>query len=96
MPCTSFMYFILTSYSLYTEVMLILILNFVQYLQNVVEKGLNGQNHSSSGAHHSIKMSPPHLNKISHSPHPITIWNNLCCEPNEIKSDLFQMMVSEL
>ena len=64
MPCTSFMYFILTSYSLYTQVMLILILNLVQYLQNVVEKGLNGQNHSSSGAHHSIKMSPPMSTKF--------------------------------
>ena len=47
MPCTSFMYFILTSYSLYTQVMLILVLNLVHYLQIVVfsfENGLNGQN----------------------------------------------------
>ena len=39
--------FILTSYSLYTQVMLIIILIDVQFLQNVVfsfEKGANGQN----------------------------------------------------
>ena len=42
--------------------MLILILMNVKYLQNVVfsfEKGLNGQNHSSSGSHHPIEKSPP-------------------------------------
>ena len=42
--------------------MLILILMNVKYLQNVVfsfEKGLNGQNHSSSGSHNSIEKSPP-------------------------------------
>ena len=42
--------FILTSYFLYTQVMLLLILTDVQYLQKVVfsfEQGLNGQNNSS-------------------------------------------------
>ena len=41
--------------------MLILILIDIQYLQNVVlsfEKGLNGQNHSSSGSHHHINLIP--------------------------------------
>ena len=41
--------------------MLILILIDIQYLQNVVlsfEKGLNSQNHSSSGSHHQIKNPP--------------------------------------
>ena len=45
--------FILTLYSLYTQVMLILILINVQYLQNAVfsfEKGLNDQNHSFTPA----------------------------------------------
>ena len=62
--CTTF---ILTSYSLYTQVMLILILINVQYLQDVVfdfEKGLNGQNHSWPDSHHPIKKSPT---KIPHS-----------------------------
>ena len=47
--------FILALYSLHTQVMLILILIDVQYLNNVVfsfEKYSNGQNHSSSGPHH--------------------------------------------
>ena len=42
--------FNLTSYFLYTQVMLLLILTDVQYLQKVVfsfEQGLNGQNNSS-------------------------------------------------
>ena len=41
--------------------MLIYILIDVQYLQKAVfsfEKGLNGQNHSSSGSHHPLKNSP--------------------------------------
>ena len=43
------------------QVMLILILIDVQYLQNIVfsfEKGSNSQNHSSSDSHHLIKKSP--------------------------------------
>ena len=66
--------FILTSYSLYTQVMLILILINVQYLQNVVfgfEKSSNDQNHSSSSScHPNKKISlaklpiPPPLNAI--------------------------------
>ena len=42
--------------------LLILILIDVKYLQNIVfsfEKGLNGQNHSSSGSHHPVKKFPP-------------------------------------
>ena len=43
--------------------MLIVILSDVQYSQKAVfrfEKGLNGQNQSSSGPHHLVKKSPPH------------------------------------
>ena len=50
-------------------VVLISILIDVQYLQNDVfyfEKGLNGQMHSSSDAHHLIRKSTP--SKISYSP----------------------------
>ena len=53
--------FILTSYTLYTQVKPILILINVQYLQNVVfglEKGLNGQNHFS-GFHHHVNWKFP-------------------------------------
>ena len=52
--------FILPSYSLYTQVMLILILINVQYLQNVVfsfEKGSSGQNHSLSDSHQPVEKS---------------------------------------
>ena len=52
--------FILTLYSLYTQVMPILILIDVQYLQKVAfifEKGLHDQNHSSSGFNHPLKKS---------------------------------------
>ena len=48
--------------------MLILILIDVQYSQKTVfsfGKGLNGQNHSSSGSHHLVKNPP---SKISDSP----------------------------
>ena len=54
--------FILPSYFLYTQVMLILILINVQYLQNVVfsfGKGLSGKNHSLSDSHHPVEKSPP-------------------------------------
>ena len=58
--------------------MLILILINVQYLQNVVfsfEKGLNGQNHSSSGSHHPTQKSP---SKVSRSaPHSLTLLKTL-------------------
>ena len=50
--------FFLTWYSFYTQVMLMLILIGVQYLQNVAfsfEKDLNGQNHFSSDSHRLIK-----------------------------------------
>ena len=50
--------FILTSYSLYTQVMLMFFFNNVQYLQNVsFEKSSNGKNHCSSGSHYPIKNS---------------------------------------
>ena len=50
----------LTLESLYTQIMLVLILIDVHFLQNVVfnfEKGWNAQNHSFSDPHHSIKIS---------------------------------------
>ena len=68
--------------------MLILILIDVQYSRNTAfnfEKGLNCQNHSSSGSHHPVKKFPS--NKISDSsphwvgeftPQPLTaIWKTL-------------------
>ena len=54
-PCVIFF---LISYSLYTPVLLILILINAQYLENVVfsfEKGSSSQNLSSSDHHHLIK-----------------------------------------
>ena len=51
-------HFILILYSLYTQVITILILIGVRYLQNVVfsfEKGSKGQNHSSSESQQPIK-----------------------------------------
>ena len=56
--------FVLISYSLDTQVMLIFILIDVQYSQKAVfslEKGSNCQNHSSSGSFHLVKSS---LSKI--------------------------------
>ena len=54
--------FVLISYSLDTQVMSILILTDVQYSYHIVifsfEKGLNCQNHSSSGSLHLVKKSP--------------------------------------
>ena len=53
--------FISNFYSLYIQIMLILILIDVQYLQNLVfsfENGSNVQNHSLSDSHHSIKKFP--------------------------------------
>ena len=50
---------------MYTNIMLVLILIDVQYLQNVVfgiEKGSNGQNHFLSDSHHLIKKSTTHEN----------------------------------
>ena len=69
----------LTLYSLYTKVKLTLILINVQYLQNAVfsfEKDSNGQNHSSSNAHHPTKKSFP--SKIYHFLHPLTIFRKPC------------------
>ena len=83
------MYPTLTSKNIET---LILILINIQYLQIVFlalnEKGLNGQNHSSSSFHQSLKQSPL-PNKSSHSSPLLTVtlfekpctlfegWNNL-------------------
>ena len=54
----SYTIFILISYSLYAQIMLILVLIDLQYLQNVVfsfAKCLNSWNHFSSDFHHPIK-----------------------------------------
>ena len=53
------LHFILTLYSLYSQVTLILILINVPCLENVVNlaKGSNSQNHSSSDSHNPIKFS---------------------------------------
>ena len=61
--------FILTSCSLHTQVILILVLIDVQYLQNVVFKfkiGSNGQNHSSLDFHHPVKNFTPSKISITH------------------------------
>ena len=69
---------------MYTKAMLILVLNDVQYIQNVVfsfEKGSMGQNHSSSDSHHAIKA-PQQNVAISPPPRPLkAIWkilDNMC------------------
>ena len=53
----------LTSYSLYTQVLQILIFIDIQYIfTNVVfsfEKGQNSQNHFSSDSHHQSRIPPP-------------------------------------
>ena len=58
----SYTIFVLISYSLDPQVMLVLILIDVRYSQKTVfsfEKGSNCQNHSSSGSHHLVKNPPP-------------------------------------
>ena len=68
--------FVLISYSLDTQVMLILVLIDVQYSQKAVfsfEKGSNCQNHSSSDFLNLVKKSPP--SKISNPrPHPLLLF----------------------
>ena len=67
--------FVLTSYSLYTQIMLSLILVDVEYLQNVVfsfEKALNGQNHLSPDSHEN----PPQA-EFRFPPPVKTIWKPL-------------------
>ena len=57
--------------------MLILILIDVQYPQKAIfsfEKGVNCQNHSSSGSHHSLKKIP--FSKISNSLTPLRYLEN--------------------
>ena len=78
--------FVLISYSVDTQVMLILILINVQYFQKAFfsfEKGLNCQNHSSSGFLHPVKKFlpvkfpiPPHqpLTAIWKTPIYNTLW----------------------
>ena len=64
--------FILTSYSLYTQEMIVLVLIDIQYLQNVAfnfEKSSNSQNHSSD-SHQLIKKFPPSLAKFYIMPPP--------------------------
>ena len=56
------MIFVLISYSVVTQAMLLLILIDVQYSETTVcnfEKGSNHQNHSSTGSHHPAKKIPP-------------------------------------
>ena len=66
---------LLISYSLDTQVMLIFILIHVQYSQKAVSsfvKGLNRQNHSSSGLLHLVKKLPPV--KFPIPPNPLTLF----------------------
>ena len=72
--CSQCTIFALISYSFYIRVMLILILIDVQYSQKAVfsfEKGLSGQNYSSSGSHH-LEKNPP--SKISTPPTTHTLY----------------------
>ena len=89
--------FVLISYSFDTQVVLILILIDVQYSQNAVfsfEKGLNCQNHPSSGSHHSLRKFPwqnfrsPKLGVNLRPSHPFPLFGkawvilfviNCCC-----------------
>ena len=61
--------------------MLILVLIDVQYSQKAIfsfEKGLIGQNHSSSGCHHWVTKSPPPIQQNFQSPPLLTaIWKTL-------------------
>ena len=65
--------FVLTSYSLYTKVMLNLILIEVQNLQNVVSrfKGSNSQNHSSL---EQVSITPPPKRNFTPRKISITHW----------------------
>ena len=68
--CSCFI-FVLISYSLDTQVMLIVILIDVQYSQKAVfsfEKGSNCQNHSLSGSLHLLKTFPSVKFPIPHQP----------------------------
>ena len=82
---TSFMVRMIQALLFYMmQVMLILILIDVQYLQNVVfsfEKGSNSQNHSFLGSH---QLKKNHCSKISHHPtggifsHTLTLFGKPC------------------
>ena len=83
-------------HTLCTQVMLILILMDVQYLQNVVftfGKGLNNQSYSLSGSHHMIKKVP--LNKVSHPPSTplIAIWKTLSFGSNSLFLTDFKIVI---
>ena len=77
--------FVLILYFLDTQVILILVLIDVEYSQKAYfsfEKGMIGQNNSSSGSHHPVKKFPckisdslPHWGGISH-PFLTAIWKN--------------------
>ena len=72
--CTIMYHFYFTFTSLHTQVMLIMILINVQYLENVVfnfEKGSSGQNHSLSDSHHAIEKSPQ---ANFPSPYPVALF----------------------
>ena len=67
--------FVLISYSLNAQIMLILILIYIQYSQKVVfsfENGLNCQNHSSSGSHY------PVIKSFRSPPHPLLLFGKPC------------------
>ena len=71
--------FVLISDSFYAQVMLILILIDVQNSKKAIfsfRKWFSGQNHSSSGSHHLVNLSPPPKNFWS--PHPLTLFGKLC------------------
>ena len=79
--------FVLLSYSFDTQLMLILILTNVQYLQNAVfsfEQSLNRQNHSSSGSQHLVKKIPPAKFLITPAPLPLfgNFWLTMHCSSN--------------
>ena len=78
--------FVLPSYSLYTQDMLILTLINVQYLENVafsLKKGLSGQNHSLWDSHHLIEKFVP--DKFSISPPLNAVWKTLDKGPSLLK-----------
>ena len=86
--------FILTSYSFYTKVILILILMLIIYkmLFFSTEEGQNGQNHCSSDTHHPIKdkkrysfqltkQQKNHIGSVWDFPQPATLFCSRCINP---------------
>ena len=79
------------SYSLNTQVMLILVLINVQYSRRAIfsiEKGSIGQNYSSSGSYCLVKKSPPPSN-ISDFPHFLPLFGKPCLPPFSLRPPLF-------